>query len=143
MNVYTVSYFFLLMIRRPPRSTRTDTLFPYTTLFRSCRCVAYPRTPSRRASSPGYRASCVPSAALAATSSARRIPRRLRHWRKSRRRANRRRLRGALEITVGRIRDSAGGARSEERRVGKSGSVRVDLGGRRIIKKKKRKQVPQ
>src|SRR3546814_2543245 len=28
------------MIRRPPRSTRTDTLFPYTTLFRSS--VAYP-----------------------------------------------------------------------------------------------------
>src|SRR3546814_6665196 len=32
--------FFFLMIRRPPRSTRTDTLFPYTTLFRS--------TPRRR-----------------------------------------------------------------------------------------------
>src|SRR3546814_3677449 len=32
-----ISYvvFFFLMIRRPPRSTRTDTLFPYTTLFRS------------------------------------------------------------------------------------------------------------
>src|SRR3546814_17483230 len=29
--------FFFLMIRRPPRSTRTDTLFPYTTLFRSRR----------------------------------------------------------------------------------------------------------
>src|SRR3546814_2461553 len=29
--------FFFLMIRRPPRSTRTDTLFPYTTLFRSFR----------------------------------------------------------------------------------------------------------
>src|SRR3546814_19885204 len=27
------------MIRRPPRSTRTDTLFPYTTLFRSCRII--------------------------------------------------------------------------------------------------------
>src|SRR3546814_11529994 len=27
--------FFFLMIRRPPRSTRTDTLFPYTTLFRA------------------------------------------------------------------------------------------------------------
>src|SRR3546814_16899893 len=27
--------FFFLMRRRPPRSTRTDTLFPYTTLFRS------------------------------------------------------------------------------------------------------------
>src|SRR3546814_3022134 len=26
---------FFIMIRRPPRSTRTDTLFPYTTLFRS------------------------------------------------------------------------------------------------------------
>src|SRR3546814_14978408 len=34
---YTYIYFlfFFLMIRRPPRSTRTDTLFPYTTLFRS------------------------------------------------------------------------------------------------------------
>src|SRR3546814_831584 len=29
------SVFFFVMIRRPPRSTRTDTLFPYTTLFRS------------------------------------------------------------------------------------------------------------
>src|SRR3546814_19882237 len=28
-------YCFFLMIRRPPRSTRTDTPFPYTTLFRS------------------------------------------------------------------------------------------------------------
>src|SRR3546814_19264544 len=42
-------FFFFLMIRRPPRSTRTDTLFPYTTLFRSCasrRCRArcWPRT---------------------------------------------------------------------------------------------------
>src|SRR3546814_17783006 len=30
-----VCCFFFLMLRRPPRSTRTDTLFPYTTLFRS------------------------------------------------------------------------------------------------------------
>src|SRR3546814_1860504 len=30
-----ISLFLFLMIRRPPRSTRTDTLFPYTTLFRS------------------------------------------------------------------------------------------------------------
>src|SRR3546814_15874595 len=30
-----LSIVFFLMIRRPPRSTRTDTLFPYTTLFRS------------------------------------------------------------------------------------------------------------
>src|SRR3546814_8969580 len=33
--------FFFLMIRRPPRSTRTDTLFPYTTLFRSHGAVAH------------------------------------------------------------------------------------------------------
>src|SRR3546814_19410442 len=32
-------FFFFLMIRRPPRSTRTDTLFPYTTLFRSYKTV--------------------------------------------------------------------------------------------------------
>src|SRR3546814_8887479 len=40
------------MIRRPPRSTRTDTLFPYTTLFRSCSWRSGPlrltRTSSRR-----------------------------------------------------------------------------------------------
>src|SRR3546814_16467434 len=30
-----LAFFFFLMTRRPPRSTRTDTLFPYTTLFRS------------------------------------------------------------------------------------------------------------
>src|SRR3546814_16878892 len=33
-------FFLFLMIRRPPRSTRTDTLFPYTTLFRSARTRA-------------------------------------------------------------------------------------------------------
>src|SRR3546814_21113212 len=33
--IRTCFCFFFLMIRRPPRSTRTDTLFPYTTLFRS------------------------------------------------------------------------------------------------------------
>src|SRR3546814_5814388 len=35
VSYYLCSFFFFLMIRRPPRSTRTDTLFPYTTLFRS------------------------------------------------------------------------------------------------------------
>src|SRR3546814_15682828 len=32
---FVCDVFFFLMIRRPPRSTRTDTLFPYTTLCRS------------------------------------------------------------------------------------------------------------
>src|SRR3546814_21166906 len=48
-RLYHISYFrFFLMIRRPPRSTRTDTLFPYTTLFRSCRswgCRSWGRNP--------------------------------------------------------------------------------------------------
>src|SRR3546814_8276185 len=35
------------MIRRPPRSTRTDTLFPYTTLFRSDEHPANPHDPPR------------------------------------------------------------------------------------------------
>src|SRR3546814_15469781 len=38
---------FFLMIRRPPRATRTDTLFPYTTLFRS-----QPRTRRNRNGEP-------------------------------------------------------------------------------------------
>src|SRR3546814_16585089 len=38
--------FFFLMTRRPPSSTRTDTLFPYTTLFRANPC----RSPSATAS---------------------------------------------------------------------------------------------
>src|SRR3546814_8326143 len=35
----SISVFFVLMKRRPPRSTRTDTLFPYTTLFRSLQAL--------------------------------------------------------------------------------------------------------
>src|SRR3546814_19370373 len=44
------------MIRRPPRSTRTDTLFPYTTLFRS-QCRGRKRHPRRKRPShrPGER----------------------------------------------------------------------------------------
>src|SRR3546814_5336982 len=42
LNLVSLLYFFL-MIRRPPRSTRTETLFPYTTLFRSF-SMSVPRT---------------------------------------------------------------------------------------------------
>src|SRR3546814_3405035 len=44
-GVYTVILF--LLVRRPPRSTRTDTLFPYTTLFRSIKRRARPVTEPR------------------------------------------------------------------------------------------------
>src|SRR3546814_20687450 len=44
-----VVIFFFLMIRRPPRSTRTDTLFPYTTLFRSLSWLRNaPQSPAER-----------------------------------------------------------------------------------------------
>src|SRR3546814_14786709 len=54
VSMYTLFFFvfFFLMIRRPPRSTRTDTLFPYTTLFRS-------------AGHPGNGRTLTPSEALA------------------------------------------------------------------------------
>src|SRR3546814_20573676 len=41
---FIFTLFFFLMIRRPPRSTRTDTLFPYTTLFRSIADHALPQS---------------------------------------------------------------------------------------------------
>src|SRR3546814_7825598 len=62
--------FFFLMSRRPPRSTRTDTLVPYTTLFRS-RCPAPTASPCcatptatvpRRSARPSSKASTHPSA---------------------------------------------------------------------------------
>src|SRR3546814_8687744 len=43
------------MIRRPPRSTRTDTLFPYTTLFRSCSSGARAGGAGERAARGGER----------------------------------------------------------------------------------------
>src|SRR3546814_7604680 len=42
---------FFLIIRRPPRSTRTDTLFPYTTLFRSSAPPPNPTPPRARSMS--------------------------------------------------------------------------------------------
>src|SRR3546814_5767326 len=50
------------MIRRPPRSTRTDTLFPYTTLFRSCRPSPGSGNPRRQETGDG----AVPAAVIVA-----------------------------------------------------------------------------
>src|SRR3546814_10764701 len=51
------------MIRRPPRSTRTDTLFPYTTLFRSRGASSYSdeRLTRWRAEAVGYKIRYVPA----------------------------------------------------------------------------------
>src|SRR3546814_1552524 len=64
--------FFFLMIRRPPRSTRTDTLFPYTTLFRSLRHRRTPGTPADEAGLPGT--SAPPPALKPNSLSCRRCP---------------------------------------------------------------------
>src|SRR3546814_15094661 len=54
---------FFLMIRRPPRSTRTDTLFPYTTLFRSdeapCVPACHPGRAADRRAGPWRRAAGI------------------------------------------------------------------------------------
>src|SRR3546814_6361687 len=65
------------MIRRPPRSTRTDTLFPYTTLFRSGRDRPRQGAVDRR-HRPGKGAAEIGRAARAAAAAVRRRPR-LRH----------------------------------------------------------------
>src|SRR3546814_18899489 len=54
------------MIRRPPRSTRTDTLFPYTTLFRSVAALSRSRERAgRRRTARAREGSPLPGAAMA------------------------------------------------------------------------------
>src|SRR3546814_12429647 len=117
------------MIRRPPISTLTYTLFPDTTLFRSTlwhhpvgwrRCRQRWRTARRRGRPlyPGHRAQQRPE---------RGAQRADRQRRQQRHDPRARRFRRHLYKDRKRVGE------------GKSGSVRVDLGGRRIIKKKKKK----
>src|SRR3546814_6558293 len=64
--------FFFLMIRRPPRSTRTDTLFPYTTLFRSHRRGrTSPPPPARRTRNRSAESPRAPPRCVRTTRSAR------------------------------------------------------------------------
>src|SRR3546814_11961123 len=114
--VYCVIFF--LMIRRPPRSTRTDTLFPYTTLFRSRGARHHVE---RGLGHVGVR---VPGGLEVAVELA----------------FDRRHV---DDVPVARGRLAIGRAQhqrleSDRKSVvsGKSVSVRVDLGGRRIIQKK-------
>src|SRR3546814_13387121 len=115
------------MVRRPPRSTRTDTLFPYTTLFRSDNA----RSSWNQDGGPGLRAhgpDIIPH---------------------SRGRDCARRSANGRQEARARDREGTGSGcgchpeHSEDRKSvvkGKSVSVRVDLGGRRIIKKKNKNQ---
>src|SRR3546814_5874208 len=55
------------MIRRPPRSTRTDTLFPYTTLFRSRIALGHPAQGKKVPVTPASAKRCSTASQLAST----------------------------------------------------------------------------
>src|SRR3546814_13178299 len=133
------------MMLQPPRSTRTDTLLPYTTLFRSAKNgFASGRSPApdplddrqRLAVDGGRRRAARHESPQSAPPAERQ---RLQLSRPARRHPSR---------TRASISDrNAGSGQPRRRRAdrksvvsGKSGSVRVDLGGRQIIKKKKRQK---
>src|SRR3546814_11625572 len=106
-----MSFLFFLMIRRPPRSTRTDTLFPYTTLFRS------DASPCGRGRAAGEGAGAVVAAGLVPHAAARR-PCPTHRPLGGEARARRRLRAGAGAASGGRQFHPAEAARSEARRVG-------------------------
>src|SRR3546814_16979421 len=110
------------MIRLPPRSTRTDTLFPYTTLFRSlsaCRSIR-----------PSVKCGLVCRPEQAFTKHCNGSEGRKLGWKSSLRRYR-------MVLPLSRARFSPLRDRDRKSVVkGKSVSVRVDIGGRRIIQKK-------
>src|SRR3546814_13063628 len=108
------------MIRRPPRSTRTDTLFPYTTLFRSAFSfdqAANAAYAGQLSGNGDFVKNGVATLMLTGNSGT---------------------FTGLTRVNAGTlaVNGTLGGTRSESVVEGKSVSVRVDLGGRRIIKKK-------
>src|SRR3546814_14532453 len=131
------------MIRRPPRSTRTDTLFPYTTLFRSIAAavgvdvVIHPRA---RAALEAYytdkgglneqrlRMERVPAGAELIENRMSGAP--------GIRLGNIFIMAGVPHITAGML-DALSGTERKSVVEGKSVAVRVDPGGRRIIQKTK------
>src|SRR3546814_16869613 len=135
------------MIRRTPRSTRTDTLSPYTTLFRS------PEWPPELAGSPPWRrpdfrfrrtACCHHVAAYTARFGAVRSRPAYDHPLRRHRRWSHRQRRPRVASVRARARYPEDRSNSVDRKSvvqGKSGSVRVDPGGRRIIKKKNKNEV--
>src|SRR3546814_16611186 len=138
------------MIRRPPRSTRTDTLFPYTTLFRSAddlEALGQPLGCDRRAAVEdraelaqvdrlglhhvdehvdhgGHEQQEGDAVTLQLSQQRLRVEAPVQHLRSA-----------AVAERVGEATAGMAHGRSEERRGGKSVSVRVDLGGRRLSKK--------
>src|SRR3546814_16940189 len=132
--------FFFLMIRRPPRATRTDTLLPYTTLFRSGRPdgAETDELPSTCSGVPS--GDQILSRLAAAHGGVRLLPPERAAWRASRHHARAPIHAGRRAYLLPRRPDRGGNARLDRKSVvsGKSVSVRVNPGGRRFIKKKKK-----
>src|SRR3546814_16324142 len=136
------------MIRRPPRSTRTDTLFPYTTVFRSrgwqCRTHVIEKADEVRVALRGKRRTAGASGADAigpgrASGGPGGVrggpPQAGEHARRSAARAVRLEVREAERRSI-----CSGPGDRKSVGAGKGVSVRVDPGGRRIFKKKKKKR---
>src|SRR3546814_14795869 len=121
------------MRRRPPRSTRTDTLFPYTTLFRS--------EEATRAAETGQASATSLDEAIAALQARTKTT-------EAELLAASAQVTGAHGKTLAQISSAAATARDDKNATvdrksdvkGKSVSVRVDVGCRRIIKKKTNKK---
>src|SRR3546814_20376843 len=126
------------MIRPPPRSTRTDTLVPDTTLFRSPFCLGEKDRTGRRHWPPGKGSGCYGRRSRGRKcSSWSGPPSVLQSSRVISRKAER--CLGARASERGTAQDcwAAGNGKDRKRVVeGKGGAVRVDIGGRGIIKKK-------
>src|SRR3546814_11214419 len=108
------------MIRRPPRSTRTDTLFPYTTLCRSGTLSALRTRPRDEEIACSNASALLPLSRCWRWSPRHRQPYSPKPPPASRWRAHQPATRDRTSVAQG-----------------KSVSVSVDLGGRRIVKKKK------
>src|SRR3546814_20457544 len=126
---------FFLMIRRPPRSTRTDTLFPYTTLFRSRQALQplqiEQRDTGRFRKGDGAVSLEAREAAAHGLHGKAEIVGNVAPCHRQRDRTGRP---APALLTRGDLKPKGDRKSGVE---GKSVSVRVDLGGRRIIKKKK------
>src|SRR3546814_16718538 len=126
-------FFFFLMIRRPPRSTRTDTLFPYTTLFRSQLLTALETIH-------GVGPEVVDRIAVGMLDEAPEGPQQVAESLVDHPAAHQRRRRRAAATglpTLAVTRGVEAGLQDRKRTgVGKSVQDRVDMGGRRIIKTK-------
>src|SRR3546814_20119028 len=149
-----LSVFFFLRIRRPPRSTRTDTLFPYTTLFRSQRRPERPRQRAARLAEAdqGRRTARKSLEPIDQSEARHRVqPFDAGRWvGVERRRIGDSRRQPARQLGVERGQRTGRGRRfADDRRgglgqdrksvvVGKSGSVRVETGGRGTITQKQK-----